>query len=402
MANPAGKSAGGGRGGKSKMGGESECIKSTYALSTTRAHVLTLRQALQTDLGHDKDVTAPFQAFKSFSRNGLSAAVEFGCGKMLLSQAQKSFVKAQFQTHKEALRACGLTVEDKQDDLRDPAARFLFVEEVLQEASVRQPAVLAFCHFRFTLEVRRSCGGGGTRPWSAGRPACQASRQRVTAPDTASPLHRSNSEQGEMQEKMEGEPVLLVCDMFVAPAAQRKGLGRHLLALLELIARREKMTGLMVAAYSQLATSITPFMLTRLKGYALDSRWAPETDEYLVFSKSWAAPAVSAENAAPNVAAAAPPPPAKFEPVAAAAAVAMQQQLEAISMKSAAPQAAEDVEDAADENDADDEEEEEEEDEDEMAERLMDELCAMFAEKHGRDPTEEEIAQWRETLASAS
>ena len=181
MANPAGKSAGGGRGGKSKVGGESDVIKSTYALSTTRAHVLTLRQALQTDLGHDKDVTAPFQAFKTFNRNGLNAHIEFGCGKSLLSSTQKAFVKAQFQAHQEALRACGLTVEDKLDDLRDPAARFLFVHEVQEVATVRAPPVLAFCHFRFTLEVRRASRCGGTRPgravWRANRlpPTCSSS-----------------------------------------------------------------------------------------------------------------------------------------------------------------------------------------------------------------------------------
>jgi hypothetical protein len=55
-------------------------------------------------------------------------------------------------------------VEDKLDDLRDPAARFLIVQEAQEVATVRAPPVLAFCHFRFTLEVRRTCGGGGTRP----------------------------------------------------------------------------------------------------------------------------------------------------------------------------------------------------------------------------------------------
>ena len=193
-----------------------------------------------------------------------------------------------------------------------------------------------------------------------------------------------------MQEVMEGEPVLLVCDMFVAEAAQRKGLGRHLFALLELIARKERMTGLMVAAYSQLATSITPFMLTRLKGYNQDSKWAPETDDYLVFSKSWSTPAVSTENVVPNS-------------VAAAAAVSVQQKLGALAVEAAAPQAAEGVDDAEDEEEDEyEDDDEEDEDEDAMAERLMDELCAMFKAKHGRDPTEDEIREWKEVLASAS
>jgi len=46
-------------------------------------------------------------------------------------------------------------------------------------------------------------------------------------------------------------------------------------------------------------------------------------------------------------------------------------------------------------------EEDAEEDDVETA-RLLDELVALFVKEHAREPTEEEVAQWRETLASAS
>ena len=53
--NPAGKSAGGGKGGKSKSkGGADENVKRAYALSTAKEHVLMLRACLQTDEGMDK------------------------------------------------------------------------------------------------------------------------------------------------------------------------------------------------------------------------------------------------------------------------------------------------------------------------------------------------------------
>jgi len=42
---------------------------------------------------------------------------------------------------------------------------------------------------------------------------------------------------------MSGEPVLILRDLHVAPSHQRKGLGRHLCQLLELVARKNAMHG---------------------------------------------------------------------------------------------------------------------------------------------------------------
>jgi len=187
---------------------------------------------------------------------------------------------------------------------------------------------------------------------------------------------------------MEGEPVLLVADCFLEPSAQRRGLGRHLFALLELVALKEKMTGIMIAAYPQTITAVAPFALTRLKGYVQDSTWAPADESVVLFCKSFTSPPArpaAAENMTPNVAA--PPQPVKFEPVAEATAVAVQQAMTGMAV--------------ADEDEEDDEEEDEEEDAEATAERVMDELCVLFEERNGRPPTEEEIASWRETLASA-
>ena len=44
---------------------------------------------------------------------------------------------------------------------------------------------------------------------------------------------------------MEGHPVLFVYDLHVQKESQRKGLGRHLMSLLELIARKQMMIGIM-------------------------------------------------------------------------------------------------------------------------------------------------------------
>jgi|APGre2960657444_1045066.scaffolds.fasta_scaffold01799_4 hypothetical protein len=68
--NPSGKSAGGGKGGgKRACGGGDDLIKSTYKLTTSREHMLSLRKALQTDDGFDKDVTGAHQQTASATRH---------------------------------------------------------------------------------------------------------------------------------------------------------------------------------------------------------------------------------------------------------------------------------------------------------------------------------------------
>ena len=216
--------------------------------------------------------------------------------------------------------------------------------------------------------------------------------------------------QGELQGVMQGEPVLFVADAFVAPAAQRKGLGKHLFSLLELVARKEAMTGLMVAGYSNLAEIVTPFVLTKLKGYEAETVWAPDEEGYVVFSKSFSAakPAASSPDSVLNSA------PAAERDTSGAAALATQFAAVPVAVaptavpfweQTNAPAAiAVTTEGVA--GDSEDEEENEEDDEEEdseqMAERVLDELSELFISKNGREPTEDEMAQWRETLAAAS
>lgn len=47
--------------------------------------------------------------------------------------------------------------------------------------------------------------------------------------------------QGEFVDEMKGEPSLIVWDVAIDNDARRKGLGRHLLVLLELVARQTRM-----------------------------------------------------------------------------------------------------------------------------------------------------------------
>ena len=120
--NPSGKSSGGGSKGKSsksKAGG-ADAITKSYALTTERSHLLTLRKALQTDEGRDKDVTQPFAAFMKFNRNGLDAELRFATGAKLEKSALRGAKKLVELLAADAMSECGLTVEDK---ARAPARR---------------------------------------------------------------------------------------------------------------------------------------------------------------------------------------------------------------------------------------------------------------------------------------
>ena len=77
--------------------------------------------------------------------------------------------------------------------------------------------------------------------------------------------------QGELIEQMAGEPTLLVDDLYVAPAAQRKGVGRHMMQLLELIGRKQNMSHLMVALPHDLPSA--PFFTAKLKGLVPNDAW---------------------------------------------------------------------------------------------------------------------------------
>ena len=284
--------------------------------------------------------------------------------------------------------ACAVLRSPQVADFKDAAARFLFAYGPAKSEDEDKP-VIAVCHFRLTLA-------------------------------------------GELQNEMEGDPVLLVADMFVAPEAQRKGLGSHMLNLCQLIARSNALTGVMVGMYTALARSAEPWLLKKQRGFELDVTWTPDADSGIaayfkpaVVVKAAASPASPAAAAICAPAASSPDsvlsasagaaspasPAAAPEARAEAAGVALASQFEKVSVQEdvpfwqrvAAPAApAETVESASESEDDGDDDEESEEDDDEQAERILDELATMFEERHGRPPTAEEVEQWKATLNEAS
>jgi GNAT superfamily N-acetyltransferase len=104
--------------------------------------------------------------------------------------------------------------------LTEPGARFLVVTERGWETPV------AFCHFRFTV-------------------------------------------QGEVMDVMAGETTLYVWDIHVEEQHQRKGLGKHLLTLCELIAKREKMKFVSIPVMN--GDDVATSFIKKSKGYMPDT-----------------------------------------------------------------------------------------------------------------------------------
>jgi len=186
-------------------------------------NIVVLRSALFEESGKDKDVTKDIaKSFMKFDRNGLDVTIDFA------TKLSKEEAKWAFDLVKETMEdkyeesGYGWDDEDKLRELTEKGTRFLVVRE--------GGAPVGFVHFRFTV-------------------------------------------QGEVIDQMAGDPSLHIYDISIAEHSQRKGLGRHLLLILELVARREKMKLLSLPV--QLGDSETREWITHVgKGWAVDESLA--------------------------------------------------------------------------------------------------------------------------------
>jgi N-alpha-acetyltransferase 40 len=220
-------------GGKNKSGGETVAVQTTKARQTKAIddNILLLRAALFEDNGKDKDVTKDIaRSFMKFDRNDLDVSIEFQT-KLSKEDASWAFdlVKETMEDKYEA-SGYGWDDEDKMIELTEKGGRFLVVREWPVEGSSAKGDCVGFVHFRFTV-------------------------------------------QGEVMDKMAGEPGLFVYDIQLDEYSRRKGLGKHLLMILELIARREKMR--MFSLPVQLGDHDTEAWLTHIgRGWAVDESMA--------------------------------------------------------------------------------------------------------------------------------
>ena len=189
-------------------------------------NVLTLRTALFESNGRDKDVTSSISpVFMKYNRNGLEVNIEFS-PKLDIDQAEWAFdlCKDSMEDVYET-SGYGWDDEDKRDELLGDGTRFLLVRDT-QEGSETNGELIGFVHFRFTV-------------------------------------------QGEVMEMMQGDTCIYLWDIHLEENFRRKGLGRHLLLVLELIAAREGIK--YVSVPLQNTDEASQAWLMQSKGYVPDS-----------------------------------------------------------------------------------------------------------------------------------
>ena len=397
------------KGGCSKSKGKSskgDALHKKVSIKTEKHHLTTLRAALRDELGGDRDVLSSFGAFTKYDREGLALDVHFRTGSTITDD-ELDWAEDLVHRNLKPL-GHGWSPQALMDEMCDASSRFALVTERAPKSkkAPRTGKPIAFAHFRFSVE-------------------------------------------GDVRDVMEGVPVLLLRDLHVEPAAQRKGLGKHLAQLLELAARKNAMHGvMMLTPAGEPGTVARAFVASKLRGFeCADETWAPSDPNLSTFAKSLLAKKPEAATT-PEVAAKTVPksephvesPDSVLDAREKAPAEATQAEAKADSEPDsepaepapaaslfaafAAPAAAEtaarkmsfaDFGNAAPDEDvssSDDDEECAVEDaaeangeaaagEDEALD-VLGQLCELFVAENGRDPNDEEISQWAQTLKEAA
>ena len=214
-------------GGKNRSSGEDVVIKKSKAMQTKaiNENILKLRAALFNEQGQDKNILEGIvPAFLAYDRNDINISIEFSAK---LKKADLEWCFDITQSHMEDIydaSGYGWDDDDKERELTEQGARFLLLRNP-ESGELR-----GFVHFRFTV-------------------------------------------QGEVVDQMIGQTCLYVLDIQLSPEIQRKGLGKHILTLLELIARKQQMSRVSFPVY--LGDEKTKsWLLKQGKGYSSDSSFS--------------------------------------------------------------------------------------------------------------------------------
>jgi ribosomal protein S18 acetylase RimI-like enzyme len=225
-----------------------------------------LRAALFDSSGKDKDVTATIApAFMKYDRNDLKLSVEFATK---LSDAMKEWAFEMAKGNMEDIydqSGYGWDDDDKMRELEEDGARFL----VVKETPVRDADANA-------------------------DPTANADTDNVTTGKPVAFVHFRFTVQGEVMDVMKGETSLYIWDIHVDESVQRKGVGKHLMLILELIARQQQMK--MVSIPVQLHDETALSFVSNLRGFAPDADlkdligFDSDMEGFEVFSKVLSAP----------------------------------------------------------------------------------------------------------------
>ncbi|CAO2835399.1 unnamed protein product [Amaranthus hypochondriacus] len=193
-----------------------------------------------------KDPLANFPDFLHYNKKGLCLGLEGGHGTRL-SRSLKQYVQKLVKLNMEQHFGSDWPIEEKvkHRDMVAPEARYIFVYEVPNVVStnekISKPSnecncnVVGFVHYRFILE--------------------------------------------------EELPVLYVYELQLEPHIQGKGLGKFLMQLLELIARKNSMAAIMLTVQRQNRSAM--FFYTSKLGYCISSISPSRVDPLVGLRKNY-------------------------------------------------------------------------------------------------------------------
>lgn len=216
-----------GRGGKSRSGGGTIQVEKQREMKTSKAAqaIMILREAIYVQDGEDRDVLADFAPFCTYSRNGLDLTLEFLPGKTF--KRDPALFEWAVELTSANMADCEAWYEyEAQDELEDNAGRHIIVRDRESGDPV------GFAHFRFTLQGE---------------------------------LHST-----EDTHDMSGNPICLVYDIQLTEGVRRKGLGKHLMQIFELVCRKYQMSFLQARVHRG-NDAAAAFFSSKLKGFEVET-----------------------------------------------------------------------------------------------------------------------------------
>ncbi|CAN6714488.1 unnamed protein product [Malus baccata var. baccata] len=201
----------------------------------------------------EKDHLSAFPAFRRYQTNGLSAFLESGRGDKL-SSSVKHYIQNLLKANMEGLYGSEWPVEErvKRREMVAPEARYIFVREASnasasemstmseQESTSascveKRGPMVGFVHFRFVIE--------------------------------------------------EELPVLYVYELQLEPRVQGKGLGKFLMQLIELIARKNQMGAVVLTVHKSNSVAMN-FYLSKMR-YIISTISPSRVDPLIWIEKSY-------------------------------------------------------------------------------------------------------------------
>ena len=132
---------------KGKGGGDIKIVHSkARKTQDINDRIVSLRSALFTPSGADKDVTSSIPAFMKFQRNGLDVVIEF---RFKLSKDEMNWAFDTIKSNMEEIyndSGFGWDDEDKEMELNEEGKRFLLVKDT------QTGKYVGLVHFRFTVQ----------------------------------------------------------------------------------------------------------------------------------------------------------------------------------------------------------------------------------------------------------